>query len=253
MPFAKTRRRIPKPRSVQLFGEPIQWVDDVRYLGMTLDKRLSWSNIDLVRKKAVQRLGALGPLLNRRSGLSTRNGVPLYKQRIRPMMDYACPVLRSAAPISRNCGCCSPSVFELLPMHLGTLATGKFTMISVSPTSPTISKSNGEIRLEVRWFGEHLSWAAWQTSTLTERRPRSHKTGKSGSTTCPGYSHGGHADTLSRANWHFSATLNEIFPRLFLSCKANARVRGWIQNFPDWRCKNHKTYYKSYRPPSPSK
>ena len=30
-------------------------------------------------------------------------------------------------------------------------------------------------------------------------------------------------------------------------------IRGWIQNFPDWRCKNHKTYYKSYRPPSPSK
>ena len=30
-------------------------------------------------------------------------------------------------------------------------------------------------------------------------------------------------------------------------------LRGWIQNFPDWRCKNHKTFYKSYRPPSPSK
>jgi len=27
-----------------------------------------------------------------------------------------------------------------------------------------------------------------------------------------------------RANWHSSATLTEIFPCLFLSCKANARV-----------------------------
>ena len=33
MIFPKIGRRIPKPRVVQLFGEPIQWVDDVRYLG----------------------------------------------------------------------------------------------------------------------------------------------------------------------------------------------------------------------------
>ena len=30
-------------------------------------------------------------------------------------------------------------------------------------------------------------------------------------------------------------------------------LRGLIQNFPDWRCKNHKTYHKAYRPPSLSK
>jgi hypothetical protein len=44
-------------------------------------------------------MGALGPLLNRRSYLSIRNCVLLYvyKQVIRPMMDYACPVWRSAA------------------------------------------------------------------------------------------------------------------------------------------------------------
>jgi len=27
-----------------------------------------------------------------------------------------------------------------------------------------------------------------------------------------------------RANWHSSATLTEVFPYIFLSCKANARV-----------------------------
>jgi len=48
-------------------------------------------------KEAAPRLGALGPLLNRRSGFSIRNGVLLYKQHIRPMMDYACPVWMSAA------------------------------------------------------------------------------------------------------------------------------------------------------------
>jgi len=44
-----------------------------------------------------QRMGMLGPLLNRKSDLSVRNGVLLYKQLIRPMMDSACPAFRYAA------------------------------------------------------------------------------------------------------------------------------------------------------------
>ena len=39
----------------------------------------------------------LGPLLNRKSDLSVRNGVLVYKQLIRHMMDYACPAWSSAA------------------------------------------------------------------------------------------------------------------------------------------------------------
>ena len=42
-------------------------------------------------------MGMLGPLLNRKSDLSARNGVLLYKQLIRPMMDYACTAWRSDA------------------------------------------------------------------------------------------------------------------------------------------------------------
>jgi len=42
-------------------------------------------------------MGMLGALLNRKRDLSVRNGVLLYKQLIRPMMDYACPAWRSAA------------------------------------------------------------------------------------------------------------------------------------------------------------
>jgi hypothetical protein len=92
------RRRMQTPRPVGLFGEPIVWDDTARYLGVTLDKRLTWSShIDQVRKKASQRLGVQGRLLNRRSGLSIRNGVLLFRQLIRPMMDYACPTWRSAA------------------------------------------------------------------------------------------------------------------------------------------------------------
>ena len=43
MLFAKTGRPFRKPRAVELFGEPIQLVEDARYLGVTHDKKLTWS------------------------------------------------------------------------------------------------------------------------------------------------------------------------------------------------------------------
>jgi hypothetical protein len=36
--LAKTGRRIQKPLPLQLFGEQIQFVDDARYLGVSLEK-----------------------------------------------------------------------------------------------------------------------------------------------------------------------------------------------------------------------
>jgi hypothetical protein len=96
--FAKAARRVRQPRPVQFLGEPIEWVQTARYLGVALDTRLTWSaHVDQVRKRAAQRLGVLGPLLNRRSGLSIRNGVLFYKKLIRSMTDYACPIWRAAA------------------------------------------------------------------------------------------------------------------------------------------------------------
>jgi hypothetical protein len=42
-------------------------------------------------------MGLLGPLLNKRIKLSVRIGVLLYKQSIRSLMDYACPIWRSVS------------------------------------------------------------------------------------------------------------------------------------------------------------
>ena len=73
-------------------------IGTIRYLGVTLNKRLTWSpHIEQVSRTTAQRMGLLGPLLNRRSDLSIKNGVLLYKQLICTLMDYECPAWRSAA------------------------------------------------------------------------------------------------------------------------------------------------------------
>jgi len=41
MLFAKPVRCIPTPRPVQIFGEPIHWFDNARYLWVTFKTRLS--------------------------------------------------------------------------------------------------------------------------------------------------------------------------------------------------------------------
>ena len=62
-------------------------------------------------------MGMLGPVLNRKSDLSIRNGVLLYKQLIRTMMDYACPAWKSAA-------CSHVRRLQLLQSKCIRLATG---------------------------------------------------------------------------------------------------------------------------------
>jgi hypothetical protein len=65
--------------------------------GVALDARLTRSfHIAQMRKRTAQRMGMLGNLPNWTSDICIRNGVLIYNQRIRPMMDYACLAWRSA-------------------------------------------------------------------------------------------------------------------------------------------------------------
>jgi hypothetical protein len=91
----KAAMLIYKPRPVQFLWEQTQWAETARYLGMILD---TWSALlNKVGKKSPQRRGVPASFLNTRSCLSVGNGMLLYKQLIRPMMDYECPIWSSAA------------------------------------------------------------------------------------------------------------------------------------------------------------
>jgi len=120
--FSRAGRRFIQPRPVTLFEEPIELVDTTRYLGVTLDKGPTWSpHIYQVRKKTAQRMGMLGPVLNRKSDLSVTNGVLLYKQRIRSMIDYAFPRGGTLlAPMAGGYTCYNPSVSALVLVAPGT-------------------------------------------------------------------------------------------------------------------------------------
>jgi hypothetical protein len=94
-------------------------VNKTCYLGVTLDKRLTWSSqIDQVRRRTVQRMGILGPFLNRRSELSFRNGVLLYRQIIRSTWRSAAPThIRRMQVLQSKCLC----LVNGAPWHLSNM------------------------------------------------------------------------------------------------------------------------------------
>ena len=111
------------------------------------------------------------------------------------------------ASISRNCKCCSPSVFALLPVHPGTLVTGKFTTTWESPyfsdhirflTERFDSKLADVGNPLVEQLGRHLRWPSVDLRPLTR-----------GKQDCQ--------LPLFRLHWLRVSVI-------FISCKANARV-----------------------------
>jgi hypothetical protein len=91
--FITVVRRVRKPRTFLFLGEPTLCSKTARYLGVVLYTQLPRSaHFNQVRKKAAQRLGVLGPVLNGRCGLSVRKGVLLYKQFIRSLMGETYPI-----------------------------------------------------------------------------------------------------------------------------------------------------------------
>lgn len=88
----RKRRRMPRarPQRVSLDDEDIEWTDEVKYLGVTLDSRLNFKAHYTRKLDEVKRLsGALSPLIGRRSVLPTNIKITLFLQIARSVMMYA--------------------------------------------------------------------------------------------------------------------------------------------------------------------
>ncbi|GBN97930.1 putative RNA-directed DNA polymerase from transposon X-element, partial [Araneus ventricosus] len=90
------RRKVPDPS--KLYRRAINWSKDTKYLGITLDSRLTYDkHITNVYKQTRSTKARLYPLLGRNSKLSLQNKLLLYKTILRPKMTYASPVWGAAA------------------------------------------------------------------------------------------------------------------------------------------------------------
>ncbi|KAJ4448808.1 hypothetical protein ANN_00199 [Periplaneta americana] len=89
------------PPCINLSTNVIPWKpkdEAVKYLGVHLDRRLSWKHhINNELKLAYSRLAKLYPLLNKKSSLKLQNCMLLYTSLLRPLLLYACPVWGGAA------------------------------------------------------------------------------------------------------------------------------------------------------------
>ncbi|GFY31990.1 RNA-directed DNA polymerase from mobile element jockey [Trichonephila clavipes] len=82
---------------VTIFGQPVPWVNVARYLGLFLDAKLTFAyHIEQTRKKALAVHAMLKRLISRRSKLTIRHKVLLYKSIIRPVMCYGSQIFGSA-------------------------------------------------------------------------------------------------------------------------------------------------------------
>lgn len=92
-------RRRP-PLHLQLNGQELPWRNTAKYLGVTLDKKLTWkAHIEDLRNRACARMTKLYPILNADSSLDAATGIRTYCSLVRPIMEYASPIWAYAANI----------------------------------------------------------------------------------------------------------------------------------------------------------
>lgn len=94
--FFTRRTKVVRPL-IRVAGEAVQWRPHSRYLGVVLDKRLTFAeHLRQTSTKAYRKLAALRPLFRARSMLAATK-VRLYEAIIRPTMTYASPIWANAA------------------------------------------------------------------------------------------------------------------------------------------------------------
>ncbi|CAB0035223.1 unnamed protein product [Trichogramma brassicae] len=88
---------------VSIYGNPIPQSDQVKYLGMHLDRRLTWKvHIWTKRKQLGLKLRKFYWLLGRKSPLTIENKVLLYKTILRPVWTYGIQLWGAAATSNLN-------------------------------------------------------------------------------------------------------------------------------------------------------
>ncbi|GFY33984.1 RNA-directed DNA polymerase from mobile element jockey [Trichonephila clavipes] len=87
-----------QPTPPTLYSTQLQWSQSTKYLGLTLDKKLTWKqHIIQTRDKFRRAQRAIFPLIGRNSELNLYNKLLLYTAVLRPILTYGSPVWGYAA------------------------------------------------------------------------------------------------------------------------------------------------------------
>lgn len=97
--FTRRRSQMYLPQSeVTVLGQSVPWSDEVKYLGLTLDKKIKFDkHIAASLDKCANLTKMLYPLVCRRSRLNSTNKILLYKLVFRPILTYGFPAWHSCA------------------------------------------------------------------------------------------------------------------------------------------------------------
>ncbi|GFV41087.1 RNA-directed DNA polymerase from mobile element jockey [Trichonephila clavipes] len=87
-----------QPTPPTLYSTQLQWSQSTKYLGLTLDKKLTWKqHIIQTRDKFRRAQRSIFPLIGRNSELNLYNKLLLYTAVLRPILTYGSPVWGYAA------------------------------------------------------------------------------------------------------------------------------------------------------------
>ncbi|GFW86268.1 RNA-directed DNA polymerase from mobile element jockey [Trichonephila clavipes] len=86
-----------QPTPPTLYSTQLQWSQSTKYLGLTLDKKLTWKHIIQTRDKFRRAQRAIFSLIGRNSELNMYNKLLLYTAVLHPILTYGSPVWGYAA------------------------------------------------------------------------------------------------------------------------------------------------------------
>jgi hypothetical protein len=98
MYFTRPRKKELPNKSIKIAGVEIEWSKEIKYLGLILDKSLTFrSHVEFAVERMQKCIRILYPLLSRKSKLNTTNKILLYKQILRPMLVYGSAAFKNMA------------------------------------------------------------------------------------------------------------------------------------------------------------
>ncbi len=78
-------------KKIKFFNEDINWKNETKYLGVTLDKNLTWRQHIKNRADIASGVSYQLNYILRSKNVSLKNKLIIYRQILRPMLTYACP------------------------------------------------------------------------------------------------------------------------------------------------------------------